>query len=90
MDFPSIYTRLSRGGDPQSDAFALDGQDGDADVLANDNLLTEFAREQEQSCPSALNAAGVLSCDRQTASRVKALPSVCLYDMAMSLSDHEV
>jgi hypothetical protein len=43
----SIYSRVFRGGDPQSDAVALDGNDGEADVFANDDLLTDFARENK-------------------------------------------
>jgi hypothetical protein len=43
----SIYSRVIRGGDPQSDAVALDGNDGEADVFANDDLLPYLARENK-------------------------------------------
>jgi hypothetical protein len=43
----SIYSRVFRGGDPQSDSVALDGNVGDANVFANDDLLPYLARENK-------------------------------------------
>jgi hypothetical protein len=44
MNLLSIYSRVFRGGDPQSDAVALDGNDGDANIVADDELLPNLAR----------------------------------------------
>jgi hypothetical protein len=47
VDFQSIDSRVFRGGDPQSDAVALDYNDGDGNVVANDDLLPYHAREHK-------------------------------------------
>jgi hypothetical protein len=59
MDFPSIYSRVSRGGDPQSDTLALDSNDGDENVVANDDLLPYLARENKHGFPSCRLRLGI-------------------------------
>jgi hypothetical protein len=62
VNLPPIYSGLARGGNSQPDAVALDRNEGDADVVVNDDLLTDFARQYKQGCPSVLNADEAFYC----------------------------
>jgi hypothetical protein len=57
VNLPAIYSRISRGGDAEAHAVASDINDGDADIIINDDLLTDFARQHKHGCPSVLNFA---------------------------------
>jgi hypothetical protein len=46
VNFPSIYNRSPGRGDSEAHLVAPDGNDGDADIAVNDDLLAYFAREQ--------------------------------------------
>jgi hypothetical protein len=59
MNLPSIYPRVFRGSDPQSDAIALDCNDGDANVVANDDLLPYLPRENKHGFPSCRVRLGI-------------------------------
>jgi hypothetical protein len=49
VNFPSIYDRFTWGGDAEAHAVAPDGNDGDADITANDDLLTYFAGQYKHA-----------------------------------------
>jgi hypothetical protein len=57
VNLPSIYSRVFRGGDPQSDTVALDGNDSDANIVVNDDLLPYLAREHKHSFAFPLRTA---------------------------------
>ena len=59
MNLLSIYSRVFRGGDPQSDAVALDGNDGDGNIVADDELLPNLARENKHGFPSCRVRLGI-------------------------------
>src|SRR5262249_52822727 len=52
VDFPSIHNRLPGRGDAKAHAVSPDGNDGDAKITVNDDLLTDSAREHQHSSPS--------------------------------------
>jgi hypothetical protein len=47
VNFPSIYNRFSRRGDAEANSVTLDGDDGDEDIVVNNDLLTDSARKHK-------------------------------------------
>jgi hypothetical protein len=47
VNLPAIYSRLSRGGDADAHAVALDRDDGDANVMVTDDLLAMTSVEKQ-------------------------------------------
>jgi hypothetical protein len=49
VDFLSVYDRLSRRGEAETDALTLDTDDSDADIVIDDDLFSDLAREHQHS-----------------------------------------
>jgi hypothetical protein len=54
VDFLSIYNRFSRRGEAETHSVAPDRDDSDANLMINDDLLTDLARKHEHGCLLAL------------------------------------